>query len=337
MSSNSKQSNAESVRVFVTGATGFFGGALIRALTQHGVEIHALVRPTADRRALDGLPVTWHEGDITLPASLKGLFAGATFIIHAAGRLGEAGVPEDVYQRIHVDGTRNVLAAASDAADGPRVLHISSPGVLGPIKGDPAGEDAPLAPSNPYERTKAAAEKVAQDFSRRGLQVFIARPEFVYGPGDRHVLGLFRAILRGQFFYIDGGRHFCHPTFIDDAVEGMLACLKRGRPGETYHITGPRPVTFRELAETIAGALGVPAPRLNLPRGLAMAGAAGLEALASLTGRKAPLGRSGVAFFSEDRRFSWQKARYDLAYAPRYDLKAGVEETVRWYRQRGWL
>lgn len=337
MLANSKHSKAEPARVFITGATGFLGGALVRALTQQGAEIHALVRPTADRSALDGLPVIWHEGDVTLPASLKGVFARATFIIHAAGRLGESGVPGAIYQRIHVDGTRNVFAAAMDAIDKPRVLYVSSPGVLGPIRGEPAPEDAPLAPSNPYERSKAAAEEVARSFAIQGLPVIIARPEFVYGPGDRHVLGLFRAVHRGQFFYVDAGRHFCHPTFIDDAVQGMLACMNRGRPGEVYHITGPCPVTFRELAETIAGALGVHAPRLSLPKWLAMAGAAGLETLGTVTGRKAPLSRTGVEFFSEDRRFSWQKARNDLGYSPRYDLTAGVNQTVQWYRQRGWL
>jgi nucleoside-diphosphate-sugar epimerase len=281
--------------------------------------------------------VVWHVADITSFASLKRAFARATVIIHAAGRLGESGIPEEIHQRINVDGTRNVLEAAMDTVDKPRVLYISSPGVLGPIRGEAAGEDAPLAPSNAYERSKATAEELARRFALRGLPVIIARPEFLYGPGDRHVLGLFRAILRGQFFYVDGGRNFCHPTFIDDAVEGMLACMIRGRPGEAYHITGPRPVTFRELAETMAGALGVAAPRLSLPRGLAMVGAGSLEVLGKLTGRKAPLSRTGVAFFSEDRRFSWEKARAELTYSPRYDLAAGANLTVKWYRQRGWL
>jgi dihydroflavonol-4-reductase len=337
MPSKSKQPNGEPARVFITGATGFLGGALVRAMAQQGAEIHAFVRPTADRSTLDGLPVIWHEGNVTLPETLKGVFARAAFIIHAAGRLGEAGIPEEIYQQIHVDGTHNVLAEAMDAMDKPRVLYVSSPGVLGPIRGEPAGEDAPLAPSNPYERSKAAAEEVARGFAVRGLPVIIARPEFVYGPGDRHVLGMFRAVLRGQFFYVDAGQHFCHPTFIDDAVQGMLACMNQGRSGEAYHITGPRPVTFREFAETIAGALSVRAPRLSLPKWLAMVGAAGLETLWMLTGRKAPLSRTGVAFFSEDRRFSWQKAQNDLGYSPRYDLTAGVSQTVQWYRQRGWL
>ena len=217
------------------------------------------------------------------------------------------------------------------------MLHVSSCGVLGPIVGDPATEDTPLVPSNEYERSKAAAENVARDFVTRGLEVVIARPEFVYGPGDRHVLGLFRAIRRGHFFYINGGSYSCHPTFIGDVVEGMLLCLSRGRSGEAYHITGARPVTFREFGDTIAHALGVRPPSLSLPKWSASLGAAGLEAFGRLFAFAPPLSRSAVEFFTSDRRFSWQKAHNELGYSPRSDLEAGVDQTVQWYRERGWL
>jgi nucleoside-diphosphate-sugar epimerase len=263
--------------------------------------------------------------------------AGAEWIIHAAGRLGQVGVLEEVYHRLHVDGTRNVMAAALATGSQPRVLHVSSAGVLGPNTGGPAVEDAPYSPANPYQRSKAAAEQVALEFASRGLPVVICRPEFVYGPGDRHVLGLFRAVRRGRFFYIDGGQHFCHPTFVGDAVAGMLLCLRLGGSGKIYHITGPRPVTFRELGETIAIALGVRPPWVSLPRWAAMLGAIGLEVLGRVSGRKPPLSRAGVAFFSEDRLYSWQKAHEELGYTPECDLVTGVARTIAWYRQYGWL
>ena len=325
------------MRVFITGATGFLGGALARELAGEGAEVHALSRPTADRSALDGVAITWHEGDVTVPQTLSRVMAGTEWIIHAAGRLGQAGVPEDVYHRLHVDGTRNVMAAALATGSQPRVLHVSSPGVLGPNAGGPATEDAPYAPSNRYERSKAAGERVALEFASRGLPVVIGRPEFVYGPGDRHVLGLFQAVRRRRFFYIDAGRHLCHPTFVADAVAGMLLCLRRGRSGAIYHITGPRPVTFRDLGETIATALGVRPPWMSLPRWSAMLGALGLELLGRVTGRRPPLSRTGVAFFSTDRLFSWQKAHEELGYTPEYDLATGVARTIAWYRQQGWL
>ncbi len=96
-------------------------------------------------------------------------------------------------------------------------------------------------------------------------------------------------------------------------------------------------MSFRELGETIAAALGVPPPRWDLPRWSAILGATALEVLARVSGRTPPLGRTGVAFFSEDRVFSWQKAQSELGYMPQHDLATGVPSTVAWYRQHGCL
>jgi nucleoside-diphosphate-sugar epimerase len=198
-------------------------------------------------------------------------------------------------------------------------------------------EDAPYGPANPYGRSKAAAERVALEFASRGLPLVICRPGFVYGPGDRHVLGLFRAVRRGRFFYIDGGRHFCHPTFVADAVAGMLLCLRGGRSGGIYPISGPRPVTFRELGETIATALGVRPPWMSVPRRSAMLAVIGFEALGRVSGWKPPLSRTGVAFFGKDALYSWQRGHDELGYTPEYDLATGVARTIAWYRQQAWL
>ena len=325
------------MRVFITGATGFLGGTLARVLAQEGAEIHVLGRAKADRRALDDVQITWHEGDVTVPESLSGLFRGSDWIIHAAGRLGQAGAPEAAYRRVNVDGARNVMAVALETAGVSKVLHLSSPGILGPTGREPASEDAPIAPTNPYERSKATAEQVALAYAAKGLPVVVARPGFIYGPGDRHVLRLFKAVQNGWFSYISSGGCLCQPTFVADAVAGMLACLHRGKVGEVYHLAGPRPVSFRELGETIAAAVGTSAPRWNIPRWMAMSGATALDALAYATGWTPPLSRTGVAFFSEDRVFSWQKAERELGYMPKRDIATGVPITVNWYRQHGWL
>jgi nucleoside-diphosphate-sugar epimerase len=325
------------IRVFITGATGFLGGALAGALARVGAEVHALARATSDRSGLDGAAVTWHEGDVTDPSSLCNAMAGADWVVHAAGRLGVFGVREEDYERVHVGGTRNVLSAALESGGRTRVLHVSTTGVLGLTPGGPAAEDSPYAPANPYERSKATAEQVALEFASQGLAVVICRPALVYGPGDRHVLGLFQAVRRGRFFLIDGAEHVCHPTFIADAVAGMLLCLRIGRPGAIYHIAGPRAVTFREWGETIAGALRVRPPWLILPRWAAMLGAMGLEILAHASGRKPPLSRAGVAFLSTDRYYSWQRAHDELGYSPEFDLAPGVARSIAWYRGQGWL
>ena len=321
-------------KVFVTGATGFVGAALARALVAEGHQVTALARENSSRERLAGVPIKWVTGDVTDRDSLRGKLDGADWLIHAAGMLGEAGIPEQTYLSLHEGGTINVLAEA-EQVDVQRILYVSSPGVLGPIVGDPADETAPLAPSNPYERSKAAAENAALVFVRGGLPVVIARPEFIYGPGDVHVAGLFQAVGNGRYFYIGGGNNTCHPTYIADAVQGMILALKNGRVGETYHITGPKPVTFRELAETIADELGVNPPKLSVPKPIAWIGALGLELLSKIIKKRPPLSRTGVAFFSEDRRFSWQKAHDELGYSPEYDLKHGIAETVAYYKKHG--
>ena len=325
------------MKVLITGITGFVGSSLARALAAQGAEIFGLARNTANLGRLAGLKATVIEADVTVRESLDGIFDWVDYVIHAAGRLGEAGVPEADYHYLHVDGTNNVLAEIEKLDNPPQVLYVSSPGVLGPIVGPPADETAVLAPSNAYERSKASAEMLVQVYANAGLPVVIVRPEFMYGPRDTHVLGLFQAIQQGRFFYIDHGRHTCHPTYIDDAVDGMLRCMRDGRSGEIYHIAGPDCVTFAELATTIATALGVSPPRRSLPRSLAMAGAAGLELATKPLGKNPPLSRDGVAFFSEDRCFSWQKAHKELGYTPQFNLESGVQETVAWYKKEGLL
>ncbi|MCP4363511.1 MAG: NAD-dependent epimerase/dehydratase family protein [Chloroflexi bacterium] len=325
------------MKVVITGITGFVGSALAHALAGEGVELFGVIRPSSNLNRLAHLNVTCFEADITVPESLDGLFDWADWVIHAAGMLGEAGVPESAYHHLHVDGMNNVLAEIEKLDDPPKLLYVSSPGVLGPITDKPAAETAAHHPSNAYERSKSAAEMLVQLYADHGLPVVIARPEFIYGPGDRHVLGLFQAIQKERFFYIGGGHNLCQPTFIEDAVEGMLGCLRRGRQGQIYHITGPQPVTFRELGQTIADTLDVPVPSRNVPRSLALAGATIFEAAGGLFKFRPPLSRSGVAFFSEDRQFDWQKAHRELAYTPHFDLQTGILKTVEWYREQGLL
>lgn len=328
------------MKVIITGATGFVGGALAQTLAQTGYDVHVLARPTSNRNRLQDLPITWHVGDITEPRTLHSQFDGADWIIHAAGQLGQAGLAEAVYHQINATGTRNVLTAAAASQSQPRVLYISSAGVLGPLphhNSSAPDEASPLAPSNPYERSKTAAEKIALEFVTAGLPVIIVRPEFIYGPGDLHVLGLFKAIQKRFFFYIGDGRNTCHPTYIDDAISGMMLALQHGRSGGIYHVTGPRPVPFRELATTIAHALNVAPPWLQLPRPLAYAGATTLELLGKATGLPVPLSRTGVAFFSENRRSTYAKAERELGYIPQVALQEGVQRSVAWYRAQNLL
>ncbi len=316
------------MKVAVTGATGFLGAAMCHALVDAGHEVVAIVRGTSDRWRLDGLDVAYRIGDVTVPSSLSDVLAGCDWLVHAAGRLGEFGISEEAYTRLHVDGTRNLLEAAQGLA---RVLVVSSPGVLG--SGEVRGESAEYAPTNRYERSKAEAEKVALTYSN----VVIVRPEFVYGEGDTHVLGLFKAVKSRRIFLIDGGKSTCHPTHIDDAVRGMMLALEKGKLGEIYQITGKEPILMREFLRNIAAVLDVPEPKLSLPSFIMRPAANLLEAVGDKTGITPPLTTSAVDFFSTSYRFSHEKAKHELGYEPQVALMSGLRHTAAWYREHGYL
>ncbi len=325
--------------ILVTGATGFLGGALVRALRGRGDPVRALVRSGSSGEAradLEGLGAELAIGDVLEPDSLARAMKGVTAIIHGAGKLGRAGAIEREYLRVHVDGTRNVLEAARHGGVR-RVMHLSSPGILGPIprSAPDADESAPYRPTNVYERAKAAAERAVHDFeAEHGAVAVVVRPEFVYGPGDRHVLRLFQSIAKGRFFYIGPGDAVCHPTFVDDAVAGMIAAFDAAEVGRTYHLAGPRPVTIRELAESIAAALGVTPPRLHVPEVVVRWGIAAARPFAKAAQLGLPIDESGVDFFVLDRHFSWQRAKNELGFVPQIDVADGTSRAVAWYRAR---
>jgi nucleoside-diphosphate-sugar epimerase len=321
-------------RVLITGGTGFIGGALARALIQQGAEVHALARGATPTLCCQS-SIMRHTADITVPETLSRVGDDFTHIIHAAGLLGRSGVPEQTYRTVNVEGTKNVMAAALRVARNARVLHVSTTGVLGPTK-QAVLENSPHRPSNVYENSKAEAENIVREFAARNLSVVIARPALVYGPGDQHVLSLFQAIKNGRFIHINSGRHLCQPTFIADAVAGLLLCLKHGRVGETYHLTGPT-ATFRELVTSIATAIAVRPPWLSVPRSLASCAATTFELCARARGRDTSFTPSAVRFFSEDRIVSSQRAQRELGYSPAYDLATGIAETIAWYRQQRWI
>jgi nucleoside-diphosphate-sugar epimerase len=299
--------------------------------------VRVLARPTSDLSPLSVLDLEIVLGDVLLSNTLPEALEDVEVVYHLAGMLGGAPVPYAAYRDLHVNGTLNVLAVAQ-ASGVRRFVHVSSPGVLGPIHNPPSDETRPHAPSNVYEVTKSEGEKLALTFAQRtSLSLTVVRPEFVYGPGDTHVLGLFRAIQQRRFFYIGSGENHVHPTFVDDAVRGMTLCERAGRAGGIYHIAGPKPVTIRELATTIAQALGAPPPRLHMPRLLATAAAAGLELASTFLPFHPPLSRSAVDFFTQTRAFSTARAQSELGYQAQVPLVEGVQRTVTWYQAQGLL
>jgi dihydroflavonol-4-reductase len=330
------------VKVLVTGATGFTGGHLAQYLLDRGDQVTALVRAKSrarfDASDLPKRGVRASEGDLTDADSLKRAMDGVEVVYHIAATYREAGQPDSAYRAINVDGTRNLLEAAK-AFDVKRVVHCSTGGVHGHIANPPANEDAPFNPGDVYQETKLAAEQLAREFgSANELDVVVARPIGIYGPGDRRFLTMFRGLARGRFPMIGDGTPFYHLTFIDDLVEGFRLCgTVPAAQGRTYILAGPRYTTLEQLVQMVAKELGVTPPRAHLPVWPFWTAGLLCEAVCVPLRIEPPIFRRRVDFYTKSRAFDTTRARQELGFNPKVDLDEGIRRTARWYRSEGLL
>jgi nucleoside-diphosphate-sugar epimerase len=325
------------LRVLVTGATGFTGGHLARALAGRGYAVRALVRrPEASRLEEAGIDLV--PGDLEDRPSLDRAVRDVDVVYHIAAIYRQAGLPDAKYRAVNATAVRSVIEAAAGAGVR-RVVHCSTVGVHGDIEHPPANEDAPLRPGDVYQQTKVEGEAEARAAAKdTGIEVVIARPTGIYGPGDRRLLKLFRGVARRRFVILGSGRIYYHLTYIDDLVEGFRLCGEvPAAAGRTYILAGGEVTTLEELVKMIAKEAGVAPPRLHLPVWpFWMAGAA-CEAICSPLGIEPPLYRRRVDFFTKSRAFDISRARTELGYAPRVGLREGIRRTLAWYRDAGWI
>jgi nucleoside-diphosphate-sugar epimerase len=325
-------------RVLVTGATGFTGGHLARTLAARGQQVTALVRDPARAQPLQRAGVTLSAGDLRDRAAIERAASGVDVVYHIAAIYRQAGLKAEEYRRINADAVGTVIeAAASGGAR--RVVHCSTVGVHGDVEHPPADEDAPLKPGDVYQETKLEGERVARDAAARtGVEVVIARPTGIYGPGDRRLLKLFRGVARRRFPVLGSGRIFYHLTYIDDLVEGFRLCGEvPAAAGRTYILAGPEVTTLNELIERIAAAAAVAPPRLHLPVWPFWIAGAACEAVCAPLGIEPPIYRRRVDFYTKSRAFDISRARREIGYAPAVRLREGIERTLQWYRASGWI
>jgi nucleoside-diphosphate-sugar epimerase len=304
-----------------------------------GDRVRVLVRRADAAGSLAALGAEPIVGDLLDPATVRKAASNVSAVFHLAGRLFAAGSRTEDYTRLHVDATAALLEACVAEAERARYFVLcSTTGVHGPTADVPAREDDPGHPQNAYEVTKAQAEQVATSVARRaGLPLTIARPGLVYGPGDMHLVGWFRAIRAGYYRVIGPGHNRLHPVYIDDLVQALLLCAAAARPGaRAYHLVGPKTVTMRELSDAIGDAVGRRVPRTHLPAALAFAVGGALEAL-PIPRRMLPLTRSRVRFMLQNREYDGSRAREELGFVPQVDLTEGLSRTVAWYRDNGLL
>ncbi|MGH8143057.1 MAG: hopanoid-associated sugar epimerase, partial [Steroidobacteraceae bacterium] len=261
------------MKALVTGASGFVGAAVARALLRAGWQVRALVRPTADRRNLVGLALECVPGDLADVASLEPALAGCEGLFHVAAeyRLWTT-EPQRLYQS-NVDGTRNLLDAARRAGVR-RLVYTSSVATLGLREDGSASDESDTAGLadmvGHYKRSKFLAEQWVLQAAQAGLPVVIVNPSTPVGPGDVKPTPTGRMVLdaaSGRMpAYVDTGLNIVH---VDDVAEGHLLALHHGRCGERY-ILGGTDLSLKQILTVIATVAGRRPPRVRLPISLAL-------------------------------------------------------------------
>lgn len=324
----------------VTGANGFLGSAVVRALLADGTSVRALVRPGSDRRNLTGLDVGVADGDVTDPKSLRRAVAGCAAVFHVAAdyRLWVAD-PRPMYSA-NVDGSLNVLEAAASAG-ATRMVYTSSVAVLG-INQDrtPADEDTPVGVADMvghYKRSKFLAEQaVRKRAAELGFPVVTVNPSTPIGPRDVKPTPTGRILLdaaAGRMpAFVDTGLNLVH---VDDVALGHVAALKIGTPGERY-ILGGDDFTLQQILTLVAEHVGKRASTIRLPHWSVYPVAVAAEAVARLTKREPRVTLDGVRMSKKHMYFSSRKAQRELRYRWR-DPRLAIAAAVDWFKSNGYF
>ena len=323
----------------VTGGTGFVGSHIVRALLERGDAVRCLVRPGSRRTNLEGLDVEIAVGDLTDPGSLRDAVRGCRVVYHCAAdyRLGTRN-PEAIFAS-NVAGTDNLLRAAADSAVD-RVVHTSSVGALGRTSnGSPANEDTPVAPESligAYKKSKYQSERVALEWSARGLPVVIVQPSTPVGERDVKPTPTGKMVLdflnRRMPAYVDTGLNVID---VRDVAQGHLLAAERGRLGERY-ILGNCNMTLKEIFDALSALTGVPSPKWKLPHWVPMAAASVDLVISRVRGKDPSIPLEGVRMSRHPMFFDSSRAVEELGL-PQSDVLAALRRAVEWFRGNGYV
>ena len=328
------------MKYLITGATGFMGPHLVARLRQAKHECRCLVRRTSHTDAIRALGAELVEGDLTSPASIHGIADDVDRVLNLAtlGHMSNFTVTESMFEAINVNGALNVMHEALRAGV-PRVVHCSSVAAMGICEEIPATEESRCNPHHPYGRSKLKAEReITKVIRESGLPAVIVRFSMVYGPGDpRDMLKLTRMTKRGLFPKVGTRPKLTPLIHVRDAIEGVLRAAEKGRIGETYLITNRESIPFDEIRQILQKALKIKRWPLYVPEWAALSAASMIEKGYGLLGKSPPVARKNIESTLADRVFSAAKACSELGFDPQIDPVKGLQETVAWYRERGWV
>jgi nucleoside-diphosphate-sugar epimerase len=323
-------------RAFVTGASGFTGGHLCRALVGRGYDVKALVRKTSKIDHLKEIGIQTVDADLLESFSLNGDLREVDVVFHVAAAYRQEGVSKEHFWKVNVDATRALLKMARNSGV-KRFVHCSTVGVQGEITDPPATEAVPYNPGDHYQESKMEGEKVALGFFERyEMDGVVVRPVGIYGPGDTRFLKLFKFVNNGKFRMIGSGEVLYHLTYVEDLVDGIiLAGEKPQAVGHIYTIGGGEYLKLKELIALLSKVLGKPLKMRQIPLGPVYLAAVVCESVCRPLGIEPPLYRRRLDFFTKDRAFDISRAQKDLEFRPQVLLEEGLTRTAQWYKEQG--
>jgi len=323
----------------VTGATGFVGAAVTRALLAAGQRVRVLARPRSNRQNLAELDVEIAEGSLEDPISLARAVAGCRYLFHVAADY-RLWVPDPAAMfRANVDGTSALMAAAL-AAGVERIVYTSSVATLGLVSDGLADEATPSGIGDmigPYKQSKFAAEAAVRALiAERALPAVIVNPSTPIGPGDVKPTPTGRLVVeaaRGKMpGYVDTGLNIVH---VDDVAAGHLLAAERGAVGERY-ILGGENLALADILAVVARVVGRRPPVFKVPYAVILPVALGAELVARITGREPFVTLDGARMSRKKMYFSSAKAMRELGYGPR-PAREAIADAVAWFETNGYL
>lgn len=325
--------------IFVTGATGFLGSHVARALIEHGADLRLLIRASSNTKNIADLKAELVTGDLRDPASLEKGIAGCDVVFHVAAdyRLWVRD-PEEMY-RANVEGTRAILEAARKNKVR-RVVYTSSVATMGfTSNGQPADESSPVSLDNmigPYKRSKFMAEQVAMEAASGGQEIVVVNPSTPVGERDIKPTPSGRIVvdfLKKKFpAYVDTGLNLVDAT---ECARGHIAALEKGRSGERY-ILGGENLTLKQILDKLAAITGLRSPNIRVPYALALAtGVVDEIVTGRIRGREPRATIDAVRMGRKKMFVSSAKAERELSWK-RVPVDDALRRAVEWFRANGY-
>ncbi len=313
-------------RIFVTGGSGFVGGATIRHFVSKGDDVRAMSRSEKSDAAVQKLGAAAIRCD--LENVTAGLIGNAEAVVHCAAFVEQWG-PKDAWRKFNVDGTARMLTAAR-AAGVKRFIHVSTESVL--WRGQSlrnVDETYPLAPNSPYPyaATKAQAEQLVKAANAPGFETIILRPRFIWGPGDTTLMPTIEHVAKtGGWMWVNHGRAMTSTTHVSNLVHAIDLALTKGQGGEAYFILDDGVRSMHEMISGLAATRGITLPEKSIPGWLADTIGATCEGLWSTLPMKGepPITRFSAMILSRDSILNDAKARRDMGYQPVISVEDGM-------------